>query len=218
MRMLMRTLSGWMTYATLRATHLGVGRRQVYCSRAASSSPRCVVAWRGSTPPSHREAFSRHHRPPAEPRRWRARPCVRRAAPPRLASSSDDVRQTEATRISSIPLTAGLCREEQKRGTGARTQADQRRLELTKLAVEIASRTGARPRPARTPRAAPVAARPPAPRAPAIPRRSAGDCVTKRSRPVSRGAYHHLPGSTLGGWTVDGRVSGTVLRSAIRSG
>jgi len=132
------------------------------------------------------------------------------AAPPRVASSSDDVRQTEATPDLVNPFNAGLCVRSKNAGTGAAYPSRPRRLELTKLAVELPGKNRSSPASARTPASCSVA-RPPARATGAgdSPGAAAGDCVTKRSRPVSPGCVSP-PGRGARSAGLDGRrlVSG----------
>jgi len=208
MRMLMRTLSGWMTYATLRATHLGVGRRQVLLLAGGlvivmlALSPGAAVRY-----PSHREAS--HASPmdlPPTPSVASAATRPAEAAPPRVAPSSDDMGQTEAAPELVNPFNGRTLREEPRNaGTGATYPSRPTATGADKLAVEIARQEQELARVHKDTRALlRPPARPPAPRAPTIPPAQPLAIASQSALVRYRGVrITTWPGSTLGGWTVD---------------
>ena len=218
MRVLMQTLSGWTTYATLRATQLGVGRRQVLllvgslafltfgvavfrASRLSTASPGLPRVTMDLPPtPSVAGAATR----PLE------------VEAPVVVTTGDDDRQTEPAAELVNPFSGRTLHEEQEaRGVAQRAQADQRRLELTKLDVEIARQEQEL---ARVRKDTQDLLRPPprpvAPRVPAIPNAQPLAIASQRALVFYRGArVTAWPGSTLGSWTVDAVFpDGVVIR------
>ena len=108
--------------------------------------------------------------------------------------------------ISSIRLVVGPCTKNNTRAVSAqRVDTDQRRLELTKLAVEIAkqeqelARVRKETRDLLRPRSRPVA-----PRVPAIPKARPLAIASQSALVLYRGVrITTWPGSTLGAWTVE---------------
>ena len=208
MRMLMRTLSGWMTYATLRATQLGVGRRQVLLFMGGLAIVTLgVVAWRGSTPSTALPGVPRVTMDlPPTPSVAGAATRPAEAEPPRVARGVAACSRWSPLLISSIPLAAGLCVRNKKRGRRSTvTQSDQRRLELTKLAVEIARQEQELARVRKeTQELLRPPARPVAPRVPAIPQVRPLAITSQSALVLYRGVrITTWPGSTLGAWTVE---------------
>ncbi len=207
MRMLIRTLSGWILYATLRASHLRLDRRQVLLAGGLVIVMLGLIAWRGSTPPTASRGVPRVTMDlPPTPSVASAATRPTEAAPPRVAPSSDDVRQTDVAPDLVNPFSGRTLREEHEaRALEQRTQTDQRRLELTKLAVEIARQEQELARVRKDTRELlRPPARPPAPRAPTIPPVQPLAIASQRALVLYRGArITTWPGSTLGAWTVD---------------
>ncbi len=208
MRVLMRTLSGWMTYATLRATQLGVGRRQVLLFVGGLAIVTLgVVAWRGSTPPTALQGVPRVTMDlPPIPSVASAATRPAEAEPPRVAPSSDDSRQTEPAPDLVNPFSGRTLREEQEaREMVHRAQSDQRRLELTKLAVEIARQEQELARVRKdTQELLRPPSRPTAPRVPTIPPAQPLAIASQSALVLYRGVrITTWPGSTLGAWTVE---------------
>jgi hypothetical protein len=207
MRMLMRTLSGWMTYATLRATHLSVGRRQVLpLAGGLVIVTLGVVAWRGSTPPTASPGVPRVTLDlPPTPSVASAATRPAEAEPPRVAPRSG-VQQMEPAADLVNPFSGRTLREEQEaREMVQRAQSDQRRLELTKLAVEIARQEQELARVRKeTQELLRPPSRPTARRVPTIPPAQPLAIASQSALVLYRGVrITTWPGSTLGAWTVE---------------
>jgi hypothetical protein len=241
MRVLMQTLSGWATYATLRATQLGVSRRRVLltvgslmfltlgvavfrASRSSTAPPGLphVTTDLAPTPAEVRAATAPPEGPhvtmdlASTPAEVRAATRPSEPEPPPVVPTSDDLRQAEPAADLVNPFTGMTLQEEQEaRGVAQRAQADQRRLELTKLDVEIAKQEQEL---ARVRKETQDLLRPPprpvAPRVPAIPDAQPLAVASQRALVLYRGArVTARPGSTLGSWTVDAVLpDGVVLR------
>ncbi len=203
MRVLMQTLSGWVTYATLRATQLGVSRRQVLLMVGSLAFLTLGVAVfrasRLSTAPPGLPHVTMDLAPTPAEVRAATRPSE--PEPPHLVPTSDDLRQAEPAADLVNPFSGMTLQEEQEaRGVAQRAQADQRRLELTKLDVEIAKQEQEL---ARVRKETQDLLRPPprpvAPRAPAIPDAQPLAIASQRALVLYRGArVTTWPGSTLG--------------------
>ncbi len=218
MRVLIHTLSGWATYATLRATQLGVGRRQVLLLVGSLACLTLGVtvfrASRLSTAPPGLPHVTMDLAPTPAEVRASTRPSE--PEPPRVVTTSDDIRQAEPAAELVNPFSGMTLQEEQEaRGVAQRAQADQRRLELTKLDVEIAKQEQEL---ARVRKETQDLLRPPphpvAPRVPAIPNAQPLAIASQRALVFYRGArVTAWPGSTLGSWTVDAVFpDGVVIR------
>jgi hypothetical protein len=117
-----------------------------------------------------------------------------------------DALRAESTADLVNPFSGKTVHEEQHaRSVAQRVDTDQRRLELTKLAVEIAkqeqelARVRKETRDLLRPHSRPVA-----PRAPAIPKARLLAIASQSALVLYRGVrVTTRPGSTLGGWTVD---------------
>lgn len=208
MRVLMRTLSGWMTYATLRATQLGVGRRQVLLLVSSLAFVTLgVVAWRASTQPAAAPGLPRvtMDLPPTPSVAGAAtRPLEVEA--PVVVTTGDDVRQTEPAAEFVNPFSGTtLHEEEEARDVAQRARTDQRRLELTKLAVEIARQEQELARVRKdTQELLRPPSRPTAPRVPTIPPAQPLAIASQSALVLYRGVrITTWPGSTLGAWTVE---------------
>jgi hypothetical protein len=208
MRVLMRTLSGWMTYTTLRATQLGVSRRRVLLLVGSLAVLTLAVtvfrSSRSSTAPPGRSHIAMPLAPTPAEVRASTRP--REAEPPVIATTSADMPQAESAADLVNPFTGMTLQEEQEaRGLAQRARTDQRRLELTTLAVEIARQEQAL---ARVRKETQALLRPPArpvvPRVPAIPQVQPLAIASQSALVLYRGVrITTWPGSTLGAWTVE---------------
>jgi hypothetical protein len=207
MRMLLRTLSGWMTYATLRATHLRVGQWQVLLLAGGLVIVTFgIVAWRGSTRPTALSGLPRITMDlPPTPSVASASTRPAEAEPLPVAPKSDGPQREPAADLVN-PFSGRTLREEHDaRALTLRTQADQRRLELTTLAVEIARQEQELARVRKDTQELPrPRARPAAPRVLAIPQAQPLAIASQSALVRYRGVrITTWPGSTLGGWTVD---------------
>ena len=215
MRVLIHTLSGWLTYAALRVRQCGqfgqfsqfsMDRRKVLL---LVGSLACVmvgiVIWSATMSPTASSG------PPRVMMDLPPTPSVAVAATPTGETGPPvvprrDARRAESTADLVNPFSGMTVHEEQRaRSVAQRVDTDQRRLELTKLAVEIAkqeqelARVRKETRDLLRPRARPVA-----PRVPAIPKARPLAIASQSALVLYRGVrVTTWPGSTLGAWTVD---------------
>ncbi|SRR5712692_5364954 len=218
MRVLMQTLSGWVTYATLRATQLGVGRRQVLLLVGSLAFLTFGVAvFRASrlfTAPPGLRHVTMDLPPTPSVAGATTRPLEVEALV--VVTTGDDVRQTEPAAELVNPFSGMTLHEEQEaRDVAQRARTDQRRLELTKLAVEIAKQEQelARVRKETQDLVRPPS-RPVAPRLPAVPNAQPLAIASQSAVILYRGVRMTAwPGSTLGSWTVEAVFpDGVVIR------
>lgn len=208
MRTLMHTVSGWLTYATLRARQLGAGTRHVVLLVGSLAVLLVAVAVFRSSPSSTAPPGL----PPLTlslaptPAEVRASTRPSEAELPVIATTSDGARQVEPAADLVNPFSGRTLREEHEaRETIHRAQSDQRRLELTKLAVEIARQEQELARVRKeTQELLRPPARPAAPRVPAIPQARPLAMTSQSALVLYRGVrITAWPGSTLGAWTVE---------------
>lgn len=178
MRVLIHTLSGWLTYAALRVrqfsqfSQFSMDRRKVLLLGGSLAFVILgMVVWRATMSPTPSSGLLRVMMDLPPTPSVAATPTAE-TEPPVLALRHDDGEQEEATADLVNPFSGRTLREEHAaREMERRAQVDQRRLELTKLAVEIAkqeqelARVHKETRDLLRPRARPVA-----PHVPAIPK------------------------------------------------
>lgn len=208
MRMLMHTVSGWVTYATLRATQLGAGKRHVVLLVGSLAVLLVAVAiFRASRSSTRPPGLPPLTLPLATmPAEVGASTRPSEAESPVFAPASGGARQAEPATDLVNPFTGRTLQDEQEaRDLAQRTQTDQRRLELTELAVKIAREEQELARIRKeTQELLRPPTRPAAPRIPAIPRAQPLAIASQSALVLYRGVrITAWPGSTLGAWTVE---------------
>jgi len=206
MRVLIHTLCGWLTYTTLRVRQIRTNRRQRFLLVGSLVIMALgFVVWRASLSPAKTAGFPRVMLDlPPTPSVAGATPRPADTEPPVIPNR--EVRQAELTADMVNPFSGMTLHEEQHtREVAQRTLTDQRRLERSKLAVEIAkqehelARVHKETRDLLRPRSRAVI-----PRIPALPDARPLAIASQSALVLYRGArVTAWPGTTLGAWTVE---------------
>lgn len=216
MRVLIHTLSGWLTYATVRVRQMGTNRRQRFLLVGSLVIMTLgIIVWRANMSPTGPVGLPRVMMDlPSTPSVAGA--TTRPADTESPVIPNREVRQAELTADMVNPFSGMTLHEEQQtREVAQRTLTDQRRLELSKLAVEIAkqeqelARVRKETRDLLRPRSRAVV-----PRIPALPNAQPLAIASQSALVLYRGArVTARPGSKLGVWTVDAVFpDGVVIR------